>query len=106
VKMTKSRSARLPLDTNIVRGKQLHVELNGKHVTAFEGETVAALFAAENLSAMRTTQDGEPRGIFCGMGVCFDCLVVINDIPNTRACMTWLQDGMRISTQEGLKASE
>ena len=103
--MTKSTSARLPLDKNIVRGKQIQVEVNGTHVRAFEGETVAALFAAENLSAMRTTQEGEPRGMYCGMGVCFDCLVVINDIPNTRACMTWLQEGMKISTQTGLKAS-
>lgn len=104
--MTQSPSARLPLDSNLARGKQLQVELNGNLVTAFEGETVAALFAAEKLSALRTTQDGEPRGMFCGMGVCFDCLVVVNDIPNTRACMTWLQDGMKISTQAGLKASE
>ena len=103
--MTKSTSARLPLGKNVVRGKQIHVEVNGAHVTAFEGETVAALFVAENMSAMRTTLEGEPRGIYCGMGVCFDCLVVINDIPNTRACMTWLQEGMKISTQTGLKAS-
>lgn len=104
--MTKSTSARLPLDANIIRGKQLQVEVNGNPFIAFEGETVAALFAAEKLSAMRTTQEGEPRGMYCGMGVCFDCLVVINGITNTRACMTWLQDGMKISTQMGLKASE
>ncbi len=103
--MTKSTSGRLPLDKNIVRGKQIQVEVNGKLHTAYEGETVAALFAAEKLSAMRTTPEGEPRGIYCGMGICFDCLVVINEIPNTRACMTWLKDGMKISTQEGLKAS-
>jgi predicted molibdopterin-dependent oxidoreductase YjgC len=104
--MTKPTSARLPLDANIARGKQLQVELNGKLVTGYEGETVAALFAAENLSALRTTQDGEARGMFCGMGVCFDCLVVINGIPNTRACMTWLKEGMKIASQTGLTASE
>jgi len=104
--MTQSTSGRLPLDANIARGKKLNVEVNGNLFTAFEGETVAALFAAENLSAMRTTQDGEPRGMFCGMGVCFDCLVVINNIPNTRACMTWVQEGMKISTQSGLTASQ
>lgn len=103
--MTNSTSARLPLDKNITRGKKIRVEVNGRALTAYEGETVAALFAAEKMSAMRTTQEGEPRGVYCGMGVCFDCLVVVNDIPNTRACMTWLQEGMKISTQEGLKAS-
>jgi aerobic-type carbon monoxide dehydrogenase small subunit (CoxS/CutS family) len=54
---------------------------------------------------MRTTTVGEPRGVFCGMGVCFDCLVVVDDKPNTRACMTWVKEGMNIQTQDGLKAS-
>jgi NADH dehydrogenase/NADH:ubiquinone oxidoreductase subunit G len=36
------------------------------------------------------------------MGVCFDCLVVVDDVPNTRACMTWVRDGMRVERQEGL----
>ena len=103
--MTKGFVARLPLEENITRGAQISVEVNGARVQAFEGETVAAILTAENLSALRTTQKGEPRGVYCGMGVCFDCLVVVDDIPNTRACMTWATDGMKIATQEGLKAS-
>lgn len=103
--MTNEFVARLPLDENITRGAQIWVEINGARVQGFEGESVAAILMAENLSALRTTQNGEPRGVYCGMGVCFDCLVVVDDIPNTRACMTWATDGMKISTQEGLKAT-
>jgi predicted molibdopterin-dependent oxidoreductase YjgC len=38
------------------------------------------------------------------MGTCFDCLVVVDGVPNTRACMTWVSDGMRVSRQDGLVA--
>jgi D-hydroxyproline dehydrogenase subunit gamma len=55
--------------------------------------------------ATRRTVAGEPRGIFCGMGVCFDCLMVIDGIPNTRACMTWVREGMDVRRQDGLVAA-
>jgi aerobic-type carbon monoxide dehydrogenase small subunit (CoxS/CutS family) len=103
--MKEKISARLPLDDNLTRGPEITVILNGKKVRAFTGETAAAVLIAEDLSAMRTTIDGEPRGLFCGMGVCFDCLVVVNGIPNTRACITWVTDAMVISTQIGFGAS-
>jgi NADH dehydrogenase/NADH:ubiquinone oxidoreductase subunit G len=40
--------------------------------------------------------------VFCGIGVCFDCLVVVDGVPNTRACMTWVREGMHIERQDGL----
>lgn len=97
---------RIDSEPYISRGKEVKIILDGKQVIAFEGETVATAMMAENIVAMRTNLDGEPRGVFCGMGVCFDCLVVVNGIANTRACMTWVIDGMQISTQEGLKAKK
>jgi aerobic-type carbon monoxide dehydrogenase small subunit (CoxS/CutS family) len=98
-------SGRIPLDGNIERGEAVTIDLNGKPVTAYLGESVATALLSEEVFAMRTTTIGEPRGIFCGMGVCFDCLVVVDDKPNTRACMTWVKAGMSIRTQDGLKAS-
>lgn len=103
--MNEKFSARLALDDNISRGPEVNILINGVKVKAYTGETVAAVLFAQNLSALRTTVTGEPRGVFCGMGICFDCLVVVDQIPNTRACMTWVRDGMIISTQEGLHAS-
>jgi NADH dehydrogenase/NADH:ubiquinone oxidoreductase subunit G len=35
------------------------------------------------------------------MGVCFDCLVVVDGVPNTRACVTWVRDGMVVARQDG-----
>ncbi|MFB9839416.1 (2Fe-2S)-binding protein, partial [Actinoallomurus acaciae] len=49
----------------------------------------------------RTTRGGERRGLFCGMGVCFDCLVIVDGVPGTRACVTWVREGMDIARQDG-----
>ena len=103
--MNEKTSGRIPLDGNIERGAAVTIDLTGKPVTAYLGESVATVLLSEEIVAMRTTTVGEPRGVFCGMGVCFDCLVVVDDKPNTRACMTWVKDGMNIRTQYGLKAS-
>jgi len=93
---------RLPLGEEIERGPQVSVTIDGRPTTAYLGETVAAVLFAEGSAQTRTTVGGEPRGVFCGMGVCFDCLVVVDDVPNTRACMTWVRDGMRVLRQDGL----
>jgi hypothetical protein len=91
-------------DGSVVRGKKVTINLDGESVAAFEGESVAAVMMVENKVAMRTTTENQPRGVFCGMGVCFDCLVVVDGVPNTRACMTWVKEGMQIKTQRGLSA--
>ena len=91
-------------DKNVKRGKEVSLLIDDERVTAHEGESVASVMMLEDKVAMRTTTDGQPRGVFCGMGVCFDCLVVIDDVPNTRACMTWVKEGMTVKTQRGLSS--
>jgi predicted molibdopterin-dependent oxidoreductase YjgC len=103
--VNENKAGRIPIDGNIERGAAVTIDLNGKSVTAYLGESVATVLLSEEIVAMRTTTLGEPRGVFCGMGVCFDCLVVVDGKPNTRACMTWVKAGMNIRTQDGLKAS-
>ncbi len=99
-----SRSFRIE-DESVTRGREVKIFIDGRRVDAFEGESVAAVMMVDGEVAMRTTIDGEPRGVFCGMGVCFDCLVVVDDVPNTRACMTWVKEGMQIKSQRGLSAA-
>jgi len=91
---------RLELGAEIERGPQVGVTVDGRPVRAFEGESVAAMLLAEGVAATRRTRGGMPRGIFCGMGVCFECLITVDGIPNTRACMTWVRDGMAIERQD------
>ena len=82
---------------SMARGAKLTLLVNGKTFTAYQGESVhAALLAAGYRILRKTDHGGEPRGIFCGMGVCYDCLVTINGVPNQRACMTLVEDHMEI----------
>lgn len=82
----------------IKRGRQIKINIDGNEVTAFEGETVAAVLLAEGRRAFRYTRGGQPRGLFCGMGICFDCLVTVNGSPDIRACITPVSDGMVVET--------
>ncbi len=78
------------------------VVINGRSVVVPQGETVAAAVLAENIGYTRTTPVKQlPRAPFCMMGVCFDCLMVIDGVPNQQACMVQVRDGMRIERQHG-----
>jgi D-hydroxyproline dehydrogenase subunit gamma len=79
--------------------------LDGHPMRAHAGETVAAALIAEDGPRTRQTAGGAARGVYCGMGVCFDCLVVVDGVPNTRACMTLVAEGMRVERQVGLGRS-
>lgn len=85
---------------SIKRGKQITITVNSEIMTAYEGESVHAALIAANVKTLRKTAKGENRGIFCGMGICYECLVTINNRPDQRACMTPLVEGMEIVTSE------
>jgi hypothetical protein len=98
-------STRLPLGEELERGPALRdVTVNGRAVAAYTGETVAAVLLAAGITATRRTRGGAARGVFCGMGFCHDCLVVIDGTPNRRACVSWVREGMAIECQDGLGA--
>ena len=92
---------RLELTHGLERGPQVVLTLDGRPVSAYEGESVAALLLAEGITATRVTRGGEPRGVYCGMGVCFDCLVTIDGVGNRQGCLVPVEDGMVIETQHG-----
>ena len=78
----------------------LHVVVDGRADTAPAWRTVAAHLLARGITSWRSTRHGgRPRGLFCGIGVCFDCLVDVNGVPDVRACQRILADGDVISTQ-------
>ena len=95
--------ADLRIRSGIERGKRFEIEVDGKAVTAYEGETVAAALTAAGITAFRhTAGQGAPRGIYCGMGICFDCLMTVDGVPNVRTCVTYAQPGMKVRAQQGL----
>ena len=86
---------------SVLRGAKINIRVNGKAFTAYEGETVHATLLAAGYRVLRKTPKmHQPRGIFCGMGVCYDCLVTINGAPNQRACMARVEDRMEIKVDE------
>jgi len=96
---------RLPdLATSDSGARLLAVTINGKPFAARDGDTVAATLFAAGLADCRTTPvSGSARGPFCMMGVCFDCLVVIDGRPNQQSCMIPAHDGMQIERQQGAR---
>lgn len=98
-------SGRLALGPELRRGAPVAVTIDSRPVLAHAGETVAAVLMAQGSPATRVTRSGAPRGVFCGMGVCYDCLVVVDGIPNTRACMAWVREGMAIEHQAAFAAA-
>ncbi|HEU0116562.1 MAG TPA: (2Fe-2S)-binding protein [Thermomicrobiales bacterium] len=78
---------------------------DGMPLTGREGEPIAAALLAAGVRVFRTMPgSGEPRGGFCLVGRCVDCLVVVDGRPNVRACVTPLRAGVRVETQRGLGA--
>ena len=78
------------------------VTIDGKPATARAGDSVAAALLAAGVLACRTTPvDGAPRGPYCLMGVCFDCLVMIDGVGNRQGCLVPVRDGMKVETQQG-----
>jgi predicted molibdopterin-dependent oxidoreductase YjgC len=83
-------------------GEPVNVTINGQPVQVRRGETVAAAVLAQGLTHTRSTPiSGAPRAPLCLMGVCFECLMVIDGRPNQRACMETVKEGMRIECQQG-----
>ena len=74
----------------------------GREIEGRKGETVAAALTAAGILSIRRTRNGSARGLFCGMGVCQDCLVTVDGLPNVRACITPVRDGVRVESQRGL----
>jgi predicted molibdopterin-dependent oxidoreductase YjgC len=80
------------------------IDLDGTALTAQEGESVAAALLAAGIDHTRTTPvGGSARLPYCMMGVCFDCLVEIDGVPNRQACLVQVKDGMKVRRQIGAR---
>jgi sarcosine oxidase subunit alpha len=84
------------------RGRAVTIFVDGVATPAREGESVAAaLLAAGNAACRNNAVSGVPRGPYCLMGVCFDCLVMVDGVANRQGCMIPVRNGMRLETQRG-----
>lgn len=78
----------------------VRITLDGRPLTGISGQTIAGIVLANGLSAWRrTSRAGRPRGLFCGIGVCFDCLVTVNGVRDVRACRRRARQGDEVLVQ-------
>jgi predicted molibdopterin-dependent oxidoreductase YjgC len=90
---------RLP---QVERGGPFKVDVNGEPVVAYPGETVATVLLAAGCKSFSIAAGGSPRGLYCGIGRCYSCLVTIDGAAHQRACVTLAQPGMQIVTGQTL----
>jgi predicted molibdopterin-dependent oxidoreductase YjgC len=84
------------------------IDFDGRPVPTTAGESVGAALTNAGIRSWRTTRKaGRPRGLFCGIGICYDCLLTVDGQPNQRACLTPVAPGMRLESGAGsAEASE
>lgn len=85
----------------------VEVTIDNKKVQAKRGEMIAAVLLANGIKTHRfTAKEHKPRGIYCGIGQCTDCVMTVNGKVNVRTCITPIEDGMVIETQDGYGREE
>ena len=83
----------------------LTLTIDGVSVRATPGETVAAVLLRQEAPASRTTPVKEsPRAPYCMMGVCFDCLAIVDGVASTQTCLVAVREGMRVQRQYGKRS--
>ncbi|MCM8768631.1 MAG: (2Fe-2S)-binding protein [Candidatus Omnitrophica bacterium] len=84
-------------------GKKVDIFVDGRKVEAYEGEPIAAALWAAGIKKFRyTRKEKQPRGYFCGLGRCTDCVMTVDGVANVRTCITPVKGGMVVQTQKGL----
>ncbi len=95
-----------PILGDIIEKNKVIIYVDGREIEALEGEPIAAALMSVGIRIFRkTVKTGEPRGLYCGIGQCNDCIMEVNGVSNVRTCVTLVESGMLIKTQVGLGKS-
>ena len=101
------RITKHPIIETIPGGKEVEFLYDGKLIKGYEGEPIAMALKANGVMIHRyTSKLGKPRGLFCAIGRCTDCVMVVDGKPNTRTCFTPLKAGMQVRTQAGIQPKD
>lgn len=83
-------------------GARVNFSFDGKNLTAFDGETIASALLRAGIARQRISpKRREPRGYYCGMGLCWECAVRVEGEGVVRGCSHPLREGMRVHTADG-----
>ncbi|RKZ91272.1 MAG: (2Fe-2S)-binding protein [Gammaproteobacteria bacterium] len=84
--------------------QKVTIDFEGVQINVLAGETVAAAVLAAETDYTRTSAiSGVHRAPYCQMGICFECLMEIDGVPNRQACMIEVREGMKVSRQYGAR---
>ena len=79
----------------------INFTFNGSTYSGEAGQSIAAALISQDQRVLRTTRfDDAPRSIYCGIGICFDCVVVVNGIANQRSCLIEITEGAVIVSKQ------
>ena len=80
----------------------VNISFNGGTRRVAAGVSVAAALLGSGEMRLRASPvSGAPRAPYCMMGVCFECLVEIDGVPNRQGCLIPVREGMQVRSQEG-----
>ena len=103
---TGPRIAQHPILGTFEHGPEVSFTFDGKRLSGYEGEPIAMALKAAGVMVHRyTAKRHEPRGVFCAIGRCTDCVMVVDGKPNVRTCVTPLAEGMDVRTQAGVEVA-
>lgn len=95
-----------PILGSLEERPKVAIQFDNEVIEAIEGEPIAAALIAAGKSVFRYTRKRhEPRGVFCAIGQCTDCMMIVDGEPNVRTCVTPVRDGMKVQTQYGVGKS-
>ncbi len=90
---------RLPVAESSEKREQVAFTFNGQQVTGFEGEPIAVALWACGIKTIRSCgATAQPRGVYCGIGHCYECRAQVDGVANVRTCMTPLRRGTSVSS--------
>ncbi len=96
-----------PILGKMKKRQEVEFVFDGERVRGYEGEPIATALLASGVKTFRyTVKGGNPRGVFCAIGRCTDCVMTVDGMPNVRTCVTPLRAGMIVKTQKGLGSWE
>ena len=82
---------------------KVRITVDGRELMATRGKPIAAALLEAGIDVFRITEKKKsPRSLFCGIGQCNDCVMEVDGVPNVRTCVTAVEEGMDIRTQQGL----
>ena len=99
--MTSKRIIDHPVLDKLTTSKKISFTFDGKELYGYEHDTIASALLANGSRTLRFHESsGTPRGIYCNIGHCFECRVMVNGVSNIRACLTPIEQNMVIESEK------